>query len=233
MQRLSTVNAITVVPTLARIILCAAFLTMGWNKLMYTTEFTGEQARTLIELGVGDQQAGTATPAAYQDDADDAAGGDDSPLPDIPEPPDDVVIDDPQTGDQTVVAKRLHSVTLAVEGAGWSQPTLLGWATALTELIGGALLLVGLFSRVWGLGLAIVMGVAFYMTSLPVLGDMGLFGMVVNAGGDFSAYNRMFAQLGLLVLAFGVALTGPGPLSLDRLLFRPRNNAVGDVDEPV
>ena len=43
----------------------------------------------------------------------------------------------------------------------------------------------------------------------------------------------MFAQLGLFVLAFGVFLTGAGPISLDRVLFRKTVDEDDDEDEEV
>ena len=87
------------------------------------------------------------------------------------------------------------------------------------------MILVGLFSRVWGLGLAITMCTAFYVTSLPALLGVGnLFTGLFNLPMD--AFNGMFTQLGLFVLAFGVFLTGAGPISLDRALFRK-----GDDDD--
>lgn len=245
MTRMNIFNATAVVPTLARLVLCLAFLTMGWNKLMYTHEFTGEAAQTLINLGVVDAGDHNVVPASLplsdetiETDAEpvleDETETEDRTieLPDIPEPPDDVLRADPITGEQIVEAKRLHTVTVAVANAGWAQPVTMAWIAALTELLGGALLLIGLFSRVWGLGLAITMGVAFYMTSLPGLMESGVFAVAADMTGGYAAYNRMYVQLALGVLALGVFLTGPGPLSLDRLLFRsnhPRDHELDDM----
>jgi len=130
---------------------------------------------------------------------DDAAG----PPPVLPAPP---------AGGS---AMALHRVTLMVHAEGWPLPVVQGWAAMTVELLGGALLLIGLFSRLWGLGLAVTMGVAFYLTSWPLLQDTSLFALAIPD------YNRLFAQAGLFALAFGVLLTGPGAVSLDRLLFRP------------
>lgn len=258
MMRLSTFNATAIVPTLARIVLCAAFLTMGWNKLMYTHEFTGDAAATLIELGVVDSTRPVANivPSAWRadDDAENAAieqtpaaqpPAEQTPqpppaqpparptvqLPDIPEPPADVLREDPVTGQRIVEAKRLHTVTIAVANAGWGQPVIMAWIATLTELIGGALLLLGLFSRIWGLGLAIAMGTAFYLTSLPALIELGPFAMAADLANGYAAYNRMYVQMGLGLLALGIFLTGPGPLSLDRLLFRPNHPKDPEFDE--
>jgi uncharacterized membrane protein YphA (DoxX/SURF4 family) len=82
------------------------------------------------------------------------------------------------------------------------------------EALGGALILVGLFSRVWGLGLAVTMGFAFWLTSVAAVGEYGFFSLPIPE------FNRAFAQLGLFVLAVSVLLTGAGGMSLDRALFR-------------
>lgn len=239
-MRMSIFNATAVVPTLARIILCAAFLTMGWNKLMNTAEFTGDRAQVLIDLGVVDSARpnATITTAAFRLDDQQPTDADDTQteepaieLPEIPEPPVDVLREDSVTGEQVVQAKRLHTVTIRVHKAGWAQPVLLAWVATMTELIGGALLLIGLFSRVWGLGLAIAMGVAFYLTSYGLLLEMGPFALAADIESGYAAFNRMYMQLSLGVLALGVFLTGPGPLSLDRLLFRPNHRKDAELDD--
>jgi uncharacterized membrane protein YphA (DoxX/SURF4 family) len=109
-------------------------------------------------------------------------------------------------------ARRLHQVTLMVDGYGLPYPVLLGWLAALTELVGGSMLLIGLLSRMWGLGLAITMGVAFYLTSL---GKLTTYFHLEDIG----QFNTMFCQLGLFVMAMGVCLVGSGMLSLDGFIF--------------
>ncbi len=130
------------------------------------------------------------------------------PLP--PSPPEIEQAPGPQ-----VTAKRLHHITVMLVDGGldW-KPGLMAWAGALTELFGGGLILIGLLSRLWGLGLAVVMGCAFYLTTWAAIGEHGWFSLPV------SEFNTMFTQLGLFVLAFGVLLTGPGAVSFDRALFR-------------
>jgi uncharacterized membrane protein YphA (DoxX/SURF4 family) len=116
-----------------------------------------------------------------------------------------------------VKARRLYRVAVLLKENGWPaalRPGWMAWAAAGTEAIGGALILIGLFSRVWGLGLAITMGVAFWMTSLSGVQEYGFFSMPIAVS------NQVFAQLGLFVLAAGVAMTGAGAMSLDRALFR-------------
>lgn len=44
--------ATNILPLLARIVLCLAFLPQGWNNLMRDVEYTGKDAQRLRELGV-------------------------------------------------------------------------------------------------------------------------------------------------------------------------------------
>ncbi len=113
-------------------------------------------------------------------------------------------------GGEPVKARALHKVTLMVDKAGWPYQTWLAWAAAVTEFVGGACLILGLFTRVWGLGLAIAMVVAFYLTSLDAVLTTKVFGMPIP---DF---NRFASQLALFALSFGLLLTGAGGASIDR-----------------
>ncbi len=223
-----------IVPTLSRIVLCAAFLPAGWNKVLTETTFSGDDAQRLIQLGVIDAEPQahiglnrSIVPASFQDEA---AGDDQAPAESSePEQP-AVTTDEAATTPSepgTYKARPLHGVTLLLDKAGWPAPIWMARLAAFTELVGGGLLFVGLFSRVWGLGLAIAMCVAFYLTSWNLLLDSHLFSLKVP---DF---NRMFAQTGLFVLAFGVFLTGAGPISLDRALFRRTVDEDDDEDEEV
>lgn len=140
-----------------------------------------------------------------------------------------------------VKRKGLFKVALMLDNAGWEySPVLFAWIAALTELIGGVLMLFGFLSRIWGLGLAITMAFAFYLTTLtgaglpmadaPSLLDGGLHYLTEDPNYP-ARFNTMFVQLGFFVLAFGVFLTGPGAVSVDRLIFgreEPREKA--DVD---
>ena len=55
---------------------------------------------------------------------------------------------------------------------------------------------------------------AFILTSLPVLRETWVFLLPPLA------FSTLVVQAALFVLAFGIVLTGPGALSLDRMLFR-------------
>jgi uncharacterized membrane protein YphA (DoxX/SURF4 family) len=140
----------------------------------------------------------------------------------LPEPP---AVEAGQDDGPAVRARRLYRIALMLDAAGWPdklKPGWMAWAAAGAECVGGALILIGLFSRVWGLSLAVTMGFAFWLTSMGPVADYGIFALPIP---DF---NRVFAQVGLFVLAAGVLMTGAGGVSLDRALFR---GGADDSDE--
>jgi len=294
--------ACNVVPFLARIVLAAAFVTAGWNKISTETTFSGDEAATLRSLGVTGRpvtvsaashtgiqlasftfeaatpptappptappsatpppsappktdvpaKAPPSTPAATGPSAPPSAprslpptglppngpptgetkpsnAATDSAVPARPTPvyePDAFssgTASGTALGDPTpLMARSLHRITLMVHAQGWSEPVYQAYAAVFVELVGGALLLLGLFSRLWGLGLAVTMAVAFLLTSWPTLQNTSLFALSV------ADFNKLYCQTGLFVLAFGVMLTGAGALSLDRMIFRP-SAPEGDV----
>ena len=255
-------------PTLARIVLCAAFLPQGYVKLFSDAEYTGPQVEKLREWEViGPAQANSSSPPAMvtatlapeengdgaQPSADEAASdeadpsdsnqpanGDDGLAADEqaepesesePAPEEETAAPDEQdqarpTEAPTAEARRLYKVALLVDSVGWPRPVLMAWVAALTEFLGGALLLIGLFSRIWGLGLSIAMGVAFYLTSMNAAGLPGGVNVFDVHPFDFAqnttAFNTMFSQIGLLFCALLILLASAGPLSIERVLFGRR-----------
>ena len=108
----------------------------------------------------------------------------------------------------------LYTLTLLADRAKLPFPVELAWAVAGVQLVGGACVLLGLFSRVWGLLMSVILAALFVMTSLPAIKAQGVFSLGAEQ------QNLVFAQLGLFVLALGTFLVGPGALSLDRAIFR-------------
>jgi uncharacterized membrane protein YphA (DoxX/SURF4 family) len=129
-------------------------------------------------------------------------------------------------GGETFTASAMHHITLMLHAKGWPRPVLQAWLAAMTELVAGALLAIGLFSRLWGFALAVVMGVAFYLTSWPALSAAHYSLFALAADPNPLAMASFGLQSALFVLAFGIFLTGPGPISLDRLLFGGRTEVV-------
>lgn len=100
-------------------------------------------------------------------------------------------------------------------------PARLAWAAAVTELVGGACLIVGLLTRFWSLALAGVMVVAIWLTELgpavrsgnTVLGVLPAYGAF-----DVAAWQRLMFQSCCLVMALSLAALGSGRLGLDHAL---------------
>jgi len=211
----SQAAAANLVPLLARLVLCLAFLPMGWNKLMRDVDYSGEDAKRLREMGAVDGPA-AATPvtlAALGPIQAGAATEEIRATSDEPAPPLSTS-SSPVGSGQPVRAKGLYRIALMLDKQGWSYQVPLAWIAAITELVGGVCVLIGLFTRFWSLGLAVTMLVAFRLTSVAPLGEFGLFALPLDQ------YNRMIAQAGLAALALGLVFAGAGALSLDRALFR-------------
>lgn len=214
------------VPLLARIVLCLAFVPAGWNKLMRDVEYAGEDAKRLREMQVVDGSGRDAS-FAFASLIEQAAPPSTSPAdvrPTSDEPADPgakPAAEAPAGAGEPVRTKGLFRIALMLDRQGWSYQVPLAWIAAITELVGGVCVLIGLFTRFWSMGLAIAMGVAFRLTSLAAFGEVGLFSMGTDQ------FNRTMAQLALFALAAGLVVSGAGALSLDRGLFRKAGPAGG------
>ncbi len=134
------------VPLLARVLLFLAFVPVGWHHAMEQGLFSGPQAERLRELGIASTADGgpSALRVARQD-----------------EPP--LVADGWASGE--VQTRALHELTLAIDGLGIPAPHVSAWVLTVFELVGGALLLVGLFSRIWAAGLLVWLVALFALES--------------------------------------------------------------------
>jgi putative oxidoreductase len=94
---------------------------------------------------------------------------------------------------------------------GLPAPTALAWCAALAEFAGGIFLALGFLGRLSALAISITMVVAWVTMHLGNIKDIG------GAGG--SAFEYPFL---LSVVALGLAISGPGRLSLDARLFGGR-----------
>ena len=91
------------------------------------------------------------------------------------------------------------------ESLGLPLPTVSALMAGGTEFFGGALLILGLLTRPAAVGLAFTMAVAIWTAHRDAF--------AASAGG-------MEYALTLGVVALGLALLGPGPISADRIVFR-------------
>jgi len=246
--------ATNILPLLARLVLCLAFLPQGWNNLMRDVEYTGPEARRLRELGVrgitdpdpakSDVALGAmrgwaveawqsppdspGTPAAEAAPAGEPAAAPTAspaaPAPSSPAAPASTpapAVPAPARASAfaPLTQRGLYTLALLVDRASIPFPVEVAWGAAAVQLVGGASALLGMFTRVWGLLMSVMLAGLFVMTALPGLKASGPFAM----GADLS--NLVFAQLGLFVLALGLFLIGPGAMSLDRAIFRRARRA--------
>lgn len=232
--------ATTILPFLARIVLALAFLPQGWNNLMVLNEFTGTDAQRLRELGVrgvtdpepappdvslgavrGEWQSTAPAPQATDPGNRTATRQADAPARTTPRPAETAApkpLDPPRPEQMSPLAplkaNGLYRLALYADSARLPFPVALAWAVSAIQLIGGGCVVLGIFCRVWGLLMAVILAGVFVTGTLPNVKGVWFFGM---SGADF---NLVFAQMGLFVLALGVFLVGPGALSLDRAIFR-------------
>lgn len=101
-----------------------------------------------------------------------------------------------------------------------SWPWWLAWAAALTELLGGFLLLFGLFTRFAAFAIACVMLTAIWLTQIgPAMqsGNASLGFLPPHAAYD-SAWQTLLWQFCLLCAAMNLVFAGSGGLSMDRTI---------------
>jgi len=100
-------------------------------------------------------------------------------------------------------------------------PVWLAWAAALTELLGGLLVLFGLFTRLAALSLGGVMLVAIWLTQIgPAIqsGNATLGFLPPHPPYDVAAWQTLLWQFCLLCAAASLFFAGPGGLSMDRAI---------------
>jgi len=86
---------------------------------------------------------------------------------------------------------------------GFPAPEFFAWLTAITELLGGVLIVLGLWTSMAALVLAVVMVVALLVVHLPAMSEVGFDGAM--------RYN-----LAMLGAAFGLSAVGGGTWGLGK-----------------
>ena len=117
-------------------------------------------------------------------------------------------------GTQKLFGEGFDGVASMMEGLGVPTPALAAVALVLTEVVGGAALILGLFTRLAAVPLAFSMLVATVLVHLP--------------NGFFSSSGGIEFTLLLTVACVALALTGPGKASLDRVLARRGSPLTGE-----
>lgn len=116
--------------------------------------------------------------------------------------------------------------------AGGRIAIILAWCVAITEIGGGAMLLIGLLTRFWAVALAGVMLGAIWLTGIgPAIssGDTFLGFLPNRPAFAIAEWTPLFWQTALLVCSLALALSGPGLLAADNALFG-RDKKIEDDD---
>ena len=240
---LSACAGTKLMPILARIVLFGAFFSAGWGYVFGTIHITQEQRDALEQYGVpvdtgpAEQVSSNLHPmihqtAFWQEGTEPAADAPSKPVEtpatqSAPAAPPTISVAAPTHDGTHYQTTGYYLLSLQMIDAGWGETSIwLAKVVAWVELVGGALILLGLITRLWALCLAVIIGGTFYVVSIH---DNGLFLSNPFQWADaMDAYNAMFAQAALFVLAIGVFFTGAGPVSLDSVLFakdRPKPEA--------
>jgi putative oxidoreductase len=98
--------------------------------------------------------------------------------------------------------------------ANYHIPSFLGYLAAYSELVGGILLIAGLFTRLDAFLLACTMGVAAFVVQLPD----ALYEVQPGAIKFFVAMRGIETPLAMFAITLALVIIGPGRVSLDALL---------------
>ena len=213
--------AVLAAPIPLRIMLGVIFIWAGLGKIVPVMQLSGEQAATLANMGAihAPAPAGGQTPAGTVYTAADFPEG--------------------------FEARRLMMLALMLQHAanpapkeggpaprriwpkflaGGRSPVVLAWMVALTELLGGCFVLVGLLTRLSAAGLVGVMLGAMWLAEIgPAVqaGQTGFLGLLPNYGvWEGEKWTHLCYQFALFAASLSLALSGPGLAALDNLLFR-------------
>lgn len=110
-------------------------------------------------------------------------------------------------------------------------PATIAWVVALSELIAGTFLILGLLTRISALVIAATMATAAWLTQMgpAIQNGTALLGFLPDLPWhDPRAWTTFFYQLTLLAGGLALVFSGAGALSLDRLLFGPMGRVKTD-----
>ncbi len=220
-------RATTFVQLLARIVLFLAFVPTGWHHAMHIGNFSGEAGARLRELGIVSMQGWTEHGTGMQRTSADSPTEDGTGMPrtdalvfvrvarqgaEAPSIPTDAA------NAMDFNTRSLHELTLVFDTHGLPRPEIWAWTVTAFELFGGSLILLGLFTRLWAMGLT-VWAIALLLLNTPS-SAIAWDSIWQTTDPNLAAVRTLvLMQLSLIVLAASLLLTGAGKLSLDGVIF--------------
>ncbi len=198
---LSQKASLQLAPFIARIILATIVLPAGYVSIFRTSNFTSEDAARIEAMGTPvkmiENSVEKIKPVAWSVNNYGDSDKDES--------------DTSSAGSHSM--RNLNHFILRLDDSKVPQPLIVGWVCAIAELVGGIVLLAGLFTR-W-FALLIFIGSAFHiwlMTWPQVRGSLPWDWQVATM-------HAFATALTAVLISFSLLLTGPGRFSLDRLIF--------------
>jgi len=258
----------SIAPIFLRAALAVTFLWAGFGKVLETMPVSGVEAAALANMGVVTPEVAKpvkpASTAAFFPSLPILALVQppvvSEPKPDQAPPPPAVQNYSAADFPQPIQVRRLHGITLMVlraasphtdeQGTPRTQllpsrlgdgniPVYMAWAAALTEIIAGLFVMVGLLTRVSALALAATMVGAIWLTEIgpAIQSGQTVFGLLpaygaysMDSAGKYK-FTMLLWQCSLLCSAMALAFTGPGFVSFDRALFPSKVGGRRDVEE--
>lgn len=281
--------AVGVAPFFIRVALGLTFLWAGAVKLFSDTEYKGEQAAALANMGVAIMPSRTATPPTPQppvsptttpSGAAPAQPGNPANPPVMQPPAQPIPMGEPESprkapkgeadplaatmfvqpagGSQPAPApapppkftasdfptpvslRRVFQLALGIEAAAkipaeaknrfelWprmfaqgERPVYFAFAAAITELVGGAMVLLGVFGRLGALSLAWIMLVAMWLTQIGPAVQMDRTVLLILPNWpwyDLESWQHLLYQFMLFMAAIALFFSGSGGASIDSML---------------
>jgi len=239
----------SVAPIFLRFALALTFLWAGWGKVLETMPVSGERAAVLASMGVLTESSLPSSSPAQLNPA--ALLPDPQPLEHRVRRVYGIALLIHKSANPAPMLASADSITVSpadptatTAPATVSQPMALwpsrlasgklplyfAWSAAVSEIVFGLFVLVGLLTRISAAVLASTMVVAIWLTEIgpaiqtgnTVLGFIPAYGaFAYDAAGKFM-FASLLWQISLLCSGLALMLTGPGIISFDRALFPPR-----------
>jgi len=203
---LSQNASLQLAPLIARIILVTIVLPAGYVSLFRTSNFTSQDAARIEAMGTPVKMIENSvdkikpvalrveTPAAADEDSDKKDDAEKS-----------------SAGANNM--RNLNHFIIRLDDAKVPQPLIVGWVCAIAELVGGIMLLVGLFTR-W-FALLLFIGAVFHIWLMTWPEVRGALPWDWNV----DKMHLFSSALTAVLMSFSLMFTGPGRFSLDRLIF--------------